>query len=69
MADRMSSVSTLANYQELLRGERLIGEALDDLAKAEVCGIDCQQFRELAQQKMAELAALKQQFFTPPPVR
>jgi len=67
MADRLSTVSTLANYQELLRGERLINDALADLSKAEACGIDCQVFTEAAKHTMNKLAAIKANFFTPAP--
>ena len=67
MGDRLSSVSTRANYEELLRGERLVNDALSDLSKAEACGIDCQVFTEAAKSTMSRLAAIKANFFNPPP--
>lgn len=65
----LSVVTTLHNYNELKRGQRLINEQLALLEKAESCGIDCQVFREGVQQVMGRITALEQQFFTPPPTR
>lgn len=65
----LSTVSTVANHQELKRAQRLIDEQLGQLAKAEQCGIDCMAFRDALKQVADRLTAIETHFFTPPPTR
>lgn len=60
---------TLANYQELKRGQRLIDGSLSTLVKAEQCGIECQSMRDALQQVSERIKAIESQFFTPPPLK
>lgn len=69
MDEQLSTVATLANYQALLRAERLINQQLSNLDKAEQCGIACSDFRSGVQQVMDRIASLKTHFFTPPPTQ
>lgn len=65
----MESVATLANYQELQRAERLLDDALGILAKAQTCGIQCDELQAAVRQVKDRAAAIKQHFFSPPPTR
>jgi hypothetical protein len=55
------------HYEQVLNAERKLHDLLPVLDKAENCGIDCGQFRDLHQYLSQQLSALKREFMTPPP--
>lgn len=50
------------NYKALLNAERQLHDALDDLDKAEECGIDCNDLRELRTQALQRIENIKKNY-------
>lgn len=55
---------TQQQYNDLLSAERGLTDIVDDLDKAEKCGIDCQQKREALRNQLAAIQNIKA-FFAP----
>lgn len=50
---------TPESYQKLLDAERGLTEVVDELSKAEKCGVDCQNYRATLTQQLAVIANIK----------
>ena len=52
-------------YQDLLKAERGLTAQLDNFDKLETCGVDCMALRQLVQEKLAQIQAIKANFAPP----
>lgn len=50
------------NYRKLLQAERDLHDALTELDKAEECGIDCQDLRQLRDAALERITAIKKNY-------
>ena len=51
-----------ARLQELLAAERKLLELLPEYDKVEECGVDCLQFRQVTDDRLKQIAAIKKNF-------
>ncbi len=64
-----TSIYNRTNYDELKRAQRLINDRIAVLDKAESCGIECQEFRQMVKLVLDRLLKIEHHFFTPPPTQ
>lgn len=55
----MKTALTPVAYQKLLDAERGLTALVDELQKAEKCGVDCQNYRASLSQQLATIAQIK----------
>lgn len=55
-----------ASYAKLLQNERNLTDITAELATAEKCGIDCQNYRAVLQQQLAAIANMKANYSPSP---
>lgn len=51
------------HFRQLQEAQRVLGDTVELLDKAERCGIDCQAFRMIHGELSSRLAKLQQEFF------
>ena len=60
---------TKRDFDKLQAAKRAIHDLLPKLDSAQRCGIECEEFRELAEHFRSRLDKLQTEFMTPPPTR
>ncbi len=60
-------IFTRAHFDALKRAERDLHDLLEVLDKADRCGIECQEFRQVRDELGRRLSAIEREFMTPPP--
>lgn len=57
------------HFDSLKSAQRTLHDLLPLIDKAEGCGIECQEFRNVAEELSRRLVSLEEKFMSPPPNR
>lgn len=58
-----------ADWERLTAAQRKIADSLEEFDRAERCGVDCQQLRQIAADLATQLEAIQREYMTPAPRR
>lgn len=64
-----TTVFNRAHYEMVKTAQRILHDLVPVFDKAEICGLECQQYRQYAQQLQTQLSSIEREFLSPPPTR